>query len=141
MVHSQTKECQRIINMKFTFSGACSIKICFKKIRPFHFIAKQLKNLYYKARQVDPGNTSHSYKIKKGQRKLLYLDGSPNFCPETVNRQCMNRENCSTLCCNRGYYEDQLVEIQKCNCSWREDKIYAVKCNKCKVNQTILKCK
>ncbi|CAH1368786.1 hypothetical protein MTP99_010272 [Tenebrio molitor] len=121
-------------------SGTCTVRICWKKIRSFDVISKQLKAMYYSALQIQPENSIRSMKGDKSARQLLFLESSPNFCLTTANRPCNSTENCATLCCGRGTYPTQIVVDSKCNCRWRKQH-FDVQCDYCKLNRTILRCR
>ncbi|XP_028143243.1 protein Wnt-4 isoform X1 [Diabrotica virgifera virgifera] len=120
-------------------SGSCTYKTCFKKIRPFDTIVKELKNHYHNAIKVE---SSNNYQLKKkGNRKnLLYLENSPNFCPSTVGRRCEDVVNCDTLCCGRGFSTKTTKVKETCKCRWRNESLYQVTCQQCERDEIIYIC-
>lgn len=81
---------------------------------------------------------------------LFYHQKSPNFCekdakvdfPGTVGRLC-NRtshgmDNCSSLCCGRGYNVVKQKRIEKCNCRFHW--CCYVTCQNCTVQEWITVC-
>ncbi|XP_057665373.1 protein Wnt-9a-like [Diorhabda carinulata] len=120
-------------------SGSCTYKTCFKKIRPFENIVKELRNHYHNAIKVE---SSNNYQLhKKGNRKnLLYQENSPNFCPSTVGRRCEDAGNCDTLCCGRGFSTLTNKVKENCKCRWRNDSSYQLTCQQCEKEQLIFIC-
>ncbi|RZC43292.1 wnt domain containing protein [Asbolus verrucosus] len=121
-------------------SGSCSVRICWKRIRPFDVISKQLKALYHSAIQVQPRNNIGSFGNGKSSRKLLFLENRLDFCPSTVNRRCKNKENCATLCCGRNTYNETKQVSYRCDCSWRVKGEYNLRCRSCPKNVTVFRC-
>lgn len=81
---------------------------------------------------------------------LLYYQKSPNFCekdpsvdfPGTAGRLC-NRtsrgmDNCSSLCCGRGYNVVKQKRVEKCNCRFQWC-CYVI-CENCTINEWITVC-
>lgn len=82
--------------------------------------------------------------------ELLYYQKSPNFCerdasfdfPGTTGRQC-NRtsrgmDNCSSLCCGRGYNVVKQKRVEKCNCRFQWC-CYVV-CENCTIHEWVTVC-
>lgn len=81
---------------------------------------------------------------------LLYYQKSPNFCerdssvdfPGTSGRQC-NRtsrgmDNCSSLCCGRGYNLVKQKRVEKCNCRFQWC-CYVI-CENCTIHEWVTVC-
>ncbi|KAJ8939678.1 hypothetical protein NQ318_016622 [Aromia moschata] len=121
-------------------SGACTMKICWKRIRPFQEIAGELRNRYHNAIQVDSDNNVHVLEKQNASNKLLYLEKSPNFCPSTVGRRCKNTDNCATLCCGRGFATSVHKVKETCKCRWRNESLYEITCQQCEKDETVYTC-
>ncbi|KAG5880991.1 hypothetical protein JTB14_018001 [Gonioctena quinquepunctata] len=117
-------------------SGSCSFKICFKRIRPFIDISKDLVKHYHSAIRVEPNNTN--YKLNVNQ--LVYLETSPSFCPFTVGRQCKDAANCATLCCARGATSSTTTVKEACKCRWRNESTYQITCQQCEREEIVYTC-
>ena len=81
-------------------------------------------------------------------RKLVYVDKSPSFCerdaygPGTAGRQCQLSDNCSVLCCGRGYNTQLSSLVTSCNCRvlW-EQRSVRVDCQSCTNVTEVYTCK
>ncbi|XP_018568873.1 protein Wnt-4-like [Anoplophora glabripennis] len=121
-------------------SGSCTMKICWKRLRPFELIAQELKNRYHGAIQVDSDNNIHIPQKEDDNQKLVYLEKSPNFCPLTVGRRCKNTDNCATLCCGRGFSTSLEKVKETCNCRWSNESLYQISCQQCEKEETVYVC-
>ncbi|XP_044729191.1 protein Wnt-4 [Chrysoperla carnea] len=124
-------------------SGSCSIKTCWRRVPPLIITATQLKKKYHRAMKFEFGNRATrraeptNKKWPKGQ--LLYLENSSTFCAVTPHRKCLNRMNCATLCCGRGYYTKIVYENRNCNCRWK--KKFEMICDQCSFEIEEFTCK
>lgn len=114
-------------------SGSCSVKTCWRRVPPIMVTATYLKKKYHRAVKFEFGNRPirkadpRNRKWPKGQ--LLYLEKSPTFCSVTPNRKCLNRDNCVTLCCGRGFISHSYKENRHCNCRWKKN--FEMICDQC----------
>lgn len=124
-------------------SGSCSLKICWKEVQPFGKIASFLKEKYLRALLAEIANESTSTaRIKtKKDRNLYYLGKSPSFCKSTPGRRCLNSNNCSILCCGRGYDTVLTNKTVKCNWRWAESCCYEIKYDNCTDFKNMYYCK
>uniref|UniRef100_A0AAR5PFZ9 Protein Wnt n=3 Tax=Dendroctonus ponderosae TaxID=77166 RepID=A0AAR5PFZ9_DENPD len=129
-------------------SGSCTQRICYKSLRPFDEVAKNLTALYHKAIQVEPDNNIHDISRHKKKKQLLFLDSSPNFCESyrnsafsTTGRRCRDIDNCATLCCSNDYITVTKLVSQKCNCEWKNISSFQLKCDGCQREETEYYCK
>nr|XP_023025367.1 protein Wnt-4-like [Leptinotarsa decemlineata] len=121
-------------------SGSCSFKICFKRVRSFSQITKELVNHYHSAIKVDPDNDNYELELKKHDKHLIYLEEGSSFCPSTMGRQCKDADNCATLCCGRGFFSSTHKVKEKCNCRWRNESTYEIECEQCEREDVIYTC-
>ncbi|PNF39874.1 hypothetical protein B7P43_G01968 [Cryptotermes secundus] len=124
-------------------SGSCTSKTCWKRLKPFKETAEILKGSYYKAQiEVSSNHVSRERSCKRRVPKstLVYIHSSPDFCPSTRGRRCLNPDNCGTLCCSRGYVHKTVSDIRPCNCHW-VSRSYELSCKKCSVMRDIYICK
>ncbi|CAH1176100.1 unnamed protein product [Phaedon cochleariae] len=122
------------------FSGSCNYKICVKRIRSFNEIARELKNRYHSAIQVEPDNSIVQIQKERFDGHLVYLENSPNFCTTTVGRRCKDADNCATLCCGRGFATSSKTVKEICNPRWRNESIYEVKWDICEREEVVYSC-
>lgn len=130
-------------------NSLCQTKRCWKHLGSFSDIGDELMKRYESATHVQPSNKDpHKLRpVKRGVRRpkrkdLVYVEESPDYCsPDsrlgvlgTQNRRCnstsLSSDNCSLLCCGRGYQVmvDELEEDCNCKFVW----CCQVKCDKCK---------
>ena len=129
-------------------SGSCSIKICWRKMKPFREIGTVLKQKFDGATLVHVNKRKNKLRpisrdMKRPTRKdLVYLEHSPDFCnpnPKkgslgTKGRQCdkdsYGLDGCNLMCCGRGYYTIVKTFTEDCDCKffW----CCRVECKKCR---------
>lgn len=85
-----------------------------------------------------------------GDRDLVYLEPSPNFCDtnsrlgvlgthgRTCNESSIGVDGCDLMCCGRGYKSHQALVSERCNCTFLW--CCEVKCNICQYRKTINTC-
>ncbi|XP_055376626.1 protein Wnt-4 [Condylostylus longicornis] len=122
-------------------SGSCSMKTCWKKLSDFNTTAVILRQKYHEAIRKPPSNRASRREaplIKRPKRKkeneystLYYMETSPTFCAVTRGRRCLHPENCSTLCCGRGYETMVVKQIEKCKCRFKDGRCCQVICDYC----------
>ena len=128
-------------------SGSCSVKICWRKMKPFREIGAALKEKFDGASHVRLNRRKQKLRpihrdMKKPTKKdLVYVDQSPDFCNfdarsgslGTKGRQCSKNsyglDGCSLMCCGRGYYTIVKEFVEDCDCKffW----CCRVECKKC----------
>ncbi|VDD97851.1 unnamed protein product [Enterobius vermicularis] len=119
-------------------SGSCNMKTCYKKMPSFRKVGAILKEKFDGATEVNveleesrPVITRRDLQFKKHTKAdLVYSDPSPDFCepdPEngvlgTHGRQCNTSslfpDECSQLCCNRGYRTYKRRIQRECHCKF-----------------------
>ncbi|XP_053551970.1 protein Wnt-7b-like [Bombina bombina] len=123
-------------------SGSCTLKTCWETLPNFREVGYALKDRYEQAvmveamkgrRQMLPAflklKNPQGYS-KPGEKDLVYVDHSPNFCERdnttgsmgTQGRLC-NRtstlsDSCEILCCGRGYKTFQYIHTWQCHCKF-----------------------
>lgn len=113
-------------------SGSCTINICWKRIAPFSKIAVSLKKKYHEAHKLNiENNSSKKLNRKNYKHQLLYLSRSPTFCSGTGGRKCLDKNNCATLCCARGYTTTIATYSKHCNCRWVNGCCTNMTCDNC----------
>ncbi|XP_060518443.1 protein Wnt-4 [Cylas formicarius] len=123
-------------------SGSCSMKICWKRLKPFQEIAKSLKDEYHRALHVEPdNNTPKIHQGWKRRRSLLFVDYTPDFCPTTTGRRCRDEDNCASLCCARGFTTSFRIVKERCKCRWRNETLFQVECKICEHEEMIYHCR
>ncbi|KRT85645.1 hypothetical protein AMK59_394 [Oryctes borbonicus] len=119
----------------------CAIKLCWKRIQPFVNIAQKLQYRYHSAIQVNSKNLLNKSSWRKQHAdSLLYASNSTDFCGMTAGRRCINKDNCATLCCTRGYYEQKVVVPRRCHPKYH-DCCYKVTYDICQNEEYIYYCK
>ncbi|CAG0912581.1 unnamed protein product [Notodromas monacha] len=134
-------------------SGACTTKVCWKKMRNFRAVGNALFDKFegatlvrYKM-QKNRLRPTEKYIKKPTKRDLVYLQQSPDYCnynktyffrslgiSGTSGRECnktsLGTDGCEILCCGRGY-KTLVREIQeKCDCNFSWD-VTRVVCKWC----------
>ena len=136
-------------------SGSCATKVCRRIMSPFKTVGAHMKQLYQHA--VKMPNTRRGRKqIREakntvGDRQLLFLEKSPNFCfenkdrgvPGTKGRVCNvtsdNMDSCKLLCCGRGYNIQIRRNVKRCNCKFKW--CCNVDCDVCESLEKVHTCK
>ncbi|GFG31488.1 hypothetical protein Cfor_02420 [Coptotermes formosanus] len=124
-------------------SGSCTTKTCWKRLKPFKETVEILKGSYHKAQLKVYKNRASRQGSSKGQMSrntLVYTDSSPDFCPTTRGRRCLDSDNCGVLCCSRGYISRSVEETEHCDCHW-VSKHYKLSCRRCTFMKEIYACK
>lgn len=97
--------------------------------------------------QLKPFNPEHK---PPGVKDLVYYEMSPGFCEKnpklgiqgTHGRHCndtsMGVEGCDIMCCGRGYRTQEIVVVERCNCTFHW--CCEVKCDICRTRKTIHTC-
>ncbi|XP_050499384.1 protein Wnt-1 [Diabrotica virgifera virgifera] len=97
--------------------------------------------------QLKPFNPEHK---PPGTKDLVYYEMSPGFCEKnpklgiqgTHGRLCndtsMGVEGCDIMCCGRGYRTQEIVVVERCNCTFHW--CCEVKCDICRTRKTIHTC-
>lgn len=128
-------------------SGSCSIRICWRKMKPFRVVGYQLKQKFDGATKVKMGRRKKKLKRVNREMKrptkqdLVYLQESPDFCNfnprlgslgtrgRRCNRTSYGLDGCTLMCCGRGHYTIVKEIAEDCDCKfvW----CCEVKCRKC----------
>ena len=145
-------------------SGSCEMKTCWKAAPEFRRVGTVLKERFDQAVLVDQsqlGNVaSRSQMQVLGGRQfarrlretdLLFYERSPNFCEERTDvdypgitgRRCSrtgdDMDNCSSLCCGRGYNIIRQKKTERCHCRFQW--CCSVVCQNCTTEQWVTVCK
>ncbi|GJQ69857.1 hypothetical protein Trydic_g22405 [Trypoxylus dichotomus] len=121
--------------------ATCAIKLCWKRIQPFVNIAQKLQYRYHNALQVNSKNLLNKSSWRQQHAdSLLYVSNSTDFCGMTVGRRCINKDNCATLCCTRGYYEQKVIVPRRCHPKYH-DCCYKVTYDICQNEEYVYYCK
>ncbi|XP_068140260.1 protein Wnt-4 isoform X2 [Drosophila tropicalis] len=127
-------------------SGSCSMKTCWKKMADFNATATLLRQKYNQAIRKAPNQrtmrqapSSRMKKAKQRRKKpqqsqyttLYYLETSPTYCSVTKDRQCLHPDNCSYLCCGRGYTTQVFKQVEKCRCRFNNGRCCHLICDYC----------
>jgi len=135
------------------------LKTCWKQLAPFNVVGSELKKKYRAAVRVSFLNNKlykrHNNRdrlVKKKEKKLVYLDSSPDYCvrnstagsPGLLGRTCLSEnssiEECRSLCnsCNLRHRTVQHKKQVKCRCKfvW----CCTVKCKVCTVKYSLTTC-
>ncbi|CAG2167787.1 unnamed protein product [Oppiella nova] len=119
-------------------SGSCTVRVCWRKMKPFREIGEQLVRKFDGATHVKVIERKHQFRlrptrkdIKRPSKKdLVYLEESPDFCFKnssvgvlgTKGRACnatsYGMDGCRLLCCGRGYQTVEREVEEKCNCKF-----------------------
>jgi len=148
-------------------SGSCEFKTCWRSLRSFTQIAKQLKEYYDDSIEVRLQRSLFDKKLRFVPRNipfhmdkqtiattykndLIFYNSSPNYCEinlslgslGTIGRVC-NRssraiDGCDLLCCNRGYQSQIVTVSDRCNCRFQW--CCYVQCQNCVTTQEISRC-
>ncbi|XP_070175625.1 protein Wnt-4-like isoform X2 [Littorina saxatilis] len=128
-------------------SGSCSVKICWRKLKPFRAIGAELKDKFDGASHVRLDTKRKRLKrVTNNQKRprkndLVYLRESPDFCeynPQsgslgTRGRRCNKTsyglDGCTLMCCGRGYYT--LIKEEKDDCDCKFYWCCRVECKQC----------
>lgn len=136
-------------------SGSCTIRVCWRKLKPFTAVGEKLVKKFDSATQVVEGKghrlrpTRREVK-KPGRKDLIFLEESPDFCYRnetlgisgTKGRECnatsYGMDGCQLLCCGRGYQNIVRQIADRCHCQfvWGQMKVQCKTCMK-KVEKTI----
>lgn len=132
-------------------SGSCTIKVCWRKMKPFREVGMELSARFDGATHVKVIESRKKRSrlrpaqknVKKPSKKdLVYLEESPDFCFKNVtigaqgttdricNATSYGLDGCRYLCCGRGYRTIEREIEAKCNCKF----VWCcnVKCDKCR---------
>ena len=127
-------------------SGSCELQTCWTKLPNFREITVRLQQKYDEALRITSSNNGKSM-LRNQQidsEDLIYYEDSPDYCVPskrkgslgTVGRICdpvaSDSSSCKSLCCGRGYKEERVVQIQKCQCRFYW--CCHVKCQMCHLN-------
>jgi len=144
-------------------SGSCVENSCWKVMPKFLTVTTILKEKYMKAvamkikkRQEARGIVEelvlrHKKVIRPDETELIFYEKSPDYCQYdsrtgivgTTGRRCNatsgDIDDCSLLCCGRGYHEGSELKSKDCRCklTW----CCQYNCDKCEVENTIYRCK
>lgn len=152
-------------------SGSCSMQTCWKKLKDFNTTSAVLREKYHQAiRKISTAKAlrraanrerrerlvtigtgfngknfptiSFSESLNDpGHEQLFYLEQSPTFCATSKGRQCSSPDNCSLICCGRGYSMRQIKHTEKCRCRFSNGKCCNVICDYCDRYETRYFCK
>ncbi|WAQ98818.1 WNT4-like protein [Mya arenaria] len=137
-------------------SGSCSVKICWRKMRPFRSVGSVLKEKFDGASLMKVHRRKNKLRpVSKNMKRpskqdLVYLENSPDFCEPnpkkgslgTRGRQCdkdsYGLDGCNLMCCGRGYYTVVKEFTEDCDCKffW----CCRVVCNKCTFTKELNYC-
>lgn len=126
------------------FSGSCTTKTCWKRLGPFNSAMGLLKKQYHHAvkKKLNKNITTKraiNHKKKVQRKDLVYFHKTPNLCARTKGRVCKDRNNCSTLCCTRGYVTGVRNVTSRCRC--RMVNCCFVECDTCVEEVDLFTCK
>jgi len=149
-------------------SGSCSMKTCWRKLSDFNNTAAALRIKYHQAirklsyakaarraanrerreRLVTVGTFGSGRMMGGGDslddpnfEQLYYLEQSPTFCAFSKGRQCLSPDNCSILCCGRGYTTRVIKQVEKCKCRFQNGRCCNVICDRCEKYEDRYYCK
>ena len=138
-------------------SGSCTIQTCLHELISLKNVSEILKQKYDKAEMMisnkaskfdneisySKGWTTGVYHIKTNDlqynsaadQPMLYTTPSPDFCRRsryssgTARRECYSFQQCTAVCCGRGFEEIPVEIVSSCNCvvKWCCD----VTCQRC----------
>ena len=137
--------------------------MCYRQLGNFKKVGKYLKKAYQRSIKVKLFQSGekenmetklmeyHPTSIKYTSKDLVYFENSPNYCQKdltvgsfgTVGRKCQiggdSLNDCSILCCDRGYTTEKQVVKEKCDCKffW----CCEVRCQTCEKEQELQRCR
>lgn len=143
------------------------MKTCWRKLSDFNATAAALRVKYHQAIRKIPYAKASRRAAKREQRErvvtigtgfngrtfgilestdpnyetLFYLEQSPTFCAATKGRQCSSPENCSMLCCGRGYTTRVIKQVEKCRCRFSNGRCCTIVCDYCERHEDRYYCK
>ncbi|CRK93514.1 CLUMA_CG007047, isoform A [Clunio marinus] len=152
-------------------SGSCSMQTCWRKLSGFNTTAAALRVKYHQAiRKISYAKASRRAANRERRERLVtigtgfnargfpvigigeslqdpsfeqlfYLEQSPTFCAVTKGRQCLSPDNCSSLCCGRGYTTRVIKQVEKCRCRFTNGRCCNVVCDYCEKYEDRYFCK
>lgn len=151
-------------------SGSCSMQTCWRKLNGFNTTAAALRVKYHQAiRKISMAKASRRAANRERRERLVtigtgyngrfpgidmseslqdpsyeqlfYLEQSPTFCAVTKGRQCLSPDNCSQLCCGRGYTTRVIKQVEKCRCRFTNGRCCNVICDYCEKYEDRYFCK
>lgn len=152
-------------------SGSCSMQTCWRKLSGFNTTAAALRVKYHQAiRKLSFAKASRRAANRERRERLVtvtgfngrnfpgiggigeslqdpsfeqlfYLEQSPTFCAVTKGRQCLSPDNCSALCCGRGYTTRVIKQVEKCRCRFTNGRCCNVICDYCEKYEDRYYCK
>ncbi|VDK69390.1 unnamed protein product [Litomosoides sigmodontis] len=128
-------------------SSSCNVRTCWNTLPDVYDIALKLRERYLDASPLSELLAQFEYANKDMDGALLrhhlvYLRNSPDYCVEdnstgsygTWMRECnltsSGSNSCSSLCCGRGYYTEEITVEEPCQCKYVH--CCYVKCKTCK---------
>ncbi|XP_071044208.1 protein Wnt-5a [Parasteatoda tepidariorum] len=119
-------------------SGSCSMRVCWRRLKPFREIGDLLTSKFDGATLVKAVERRHKTKLRPvrknvkrpSKKDLVYLDDSPDYCVRnetlgvlgTRGRLCNSTsygmDGCRLLCCGRGYQTVIREVEEKCQCKF-----------------------
>ncbi|XP_049602694.1 protein Wnt-9a [Syngnathus scovelli] len=150
-------------------SGSCTIRTCWRQLKPFHEVGKQLKQRYETSVKVGSstneatgeGDISPSGRSQQPPLpppalpqlneqiprtvNLLHIEDSPSFCRPskyssgTTARKCYKDKNCDAICCGRGHNTQSREVTRPCQCQVRW--CCYVECKQCTQREEVYTCK
>ncbi len=129
---------ERVVNCRcIGLSGTCSVQKCLYATPDLEDMGAALKAKYDSAVRVELDSSKTALVPKNEQvtfddEAIVHVTISPSFCVSdaskgivgTENRKCENSasagsNDCSVLCCDRGYYQiESQEEVEKCEFVW-----------------------
>ncbi|KAJ7325619.1 Ligand for members of the frizzled of seven transmembrane receptor [Desmophyllum pertusum] len=109
-------------------TGSCNLKTCWRSLAPFSVVGAELKRKYRQAVKVDLVDDvlrdQDKKPVTKRDKKLVFLDSSPNFClrnktvgsPGLLGRTCRSDDVATSKCrsvCNSCNMRPQTIEHTK----------------------------
>ncbi|XP_013783194.2 protein Wnt-1-like [Limulus polyphemus] len=131
-------------------SGSCSVKVCWRRLKPFRFVGDWLSKRYDGATHVKTVQKRRKLRLRPfknyikqpSKKDLVYFDESPDYCNRndalgmlgTVGRLCNQSsygvDGCRLMCCGRGYQTVLRHVEEKCKCKFKW--CCKVLCEKCR---------
>ncbi|GFX10614.1 protein Wnt-5a [Trichonephila clavipes] len=119
-------------------SGSCSMRVCWRRLKPFREIGELLTSKFDGATLVKAVERRHKVKLRPvrknvkrpSKKDLVFLDDSPDYCVRnettgvlgTRGRLCNSTsygmDGCRLLCCGRGYQTVIREVEEKCQCKF-----------------------